>query len=262
MHSLAICIQELGEFCFQNLFLTEREGLDSYQIAYMFEGELSLQYRDKEHVIDAGKAFFIDCREHYRLDGKGYAHSLFVHFDCDKASHYFERFYALNNNSPVLSIPAPCFIDKSIMQLLTLFKEGTTAEASYRGGEIIISLMTQVLMAVFPKNDNEMFSECVKNTLHYLRMNYNQKITLNDLANETHISKFHLSRLFRRALGVSPIEYLMSIRVNKAKELLRQTTYTVSQISEKIGLENTSYFIKLFRRHEKMSPGEYRRKWC
>jgi len=261
MENLELYIQEVGEFYIQGPFMVEREGLASYQIAFLYGGEQFLTFRRKEYLMNAGSAYFINCREPYRVDGSGYGHSAFIHFDCAKAAHYFDQFYTANNNSPVLHISAPCFIEQSIMQLLALYKDGTTAEASYQGIEIIISLMTQMLMTVFPKHDNEHFSECVTKTLNYLCANYSKKILLNDLAQETHMSKFHLSRLFRQATGASPIEYLMRVRINKAKELLRQTTYTVSQVSEKIGMENTSYFIKFFRRHEKMSPGEYRKKW-
>jgi len=261
MMNLGYCIQEIGDFFFQGHY-TEREGLDSYQIAFIFGGEQTLQYRGREYPLGAGSAFFIDCRYHYRIDGMGNEHVVFVHFLCDKASFFVEQFFALNNNSPVLRLESPCFVDTGIMHLMKLFKEGTEVEASYQGYEIINSLMTQLMMTVLQKRDSGHYDEYVEKIICYLNENYYRKITLNELAQETHLSKFHMSRLFCQKTGASPIEYLMRIRINKAKELLRQTTYSVSQISEKVGLENTSYFIRFFRRFEVMSPGEFRKKWC
>lgn len=261
MTSIGLIIQEAGEFYSQDSYMTEREGLESYLIVYLFDGELNLTFRNKEYVMSAGSAFFIDCKERYLTYSNDSIHLSFVHFISESAAHYFEHFYELNNNSPVLQISAPCFIDQGIFQLLELFNDDVTAEISYRGIEKVISLMTNMTTALLPNKDNYRVNECVESTLSYLNENYHKKITLDDLAHETHTSKFHLRRLFCHAMGASPTEYLMRLRVSKAKELLRLSTLSISQISEKTGFETPSYFIKLFRKYENVTPNEFRKKW-
>jgi len=261
MKGTGLIIQEVGDFFTQGSFMTEREGLESYQIVFMYEGEARLTYRNEEHLLVAGCVYFIDCREHYTVRSDGHFHANFVHFNYDKAAHYFEKFISINNNSPVLRLAAPCFVDQGIIQLLELFKNDVIDENSYRGVEIVISLMTHLLITVLPKKADRRIKESVEITLSYLRENFHKKITLDDLAQKTHTSKFHLRQLFCNAMGISPTEYLTRLRISKARELLRLTTNTVSQISEKTGFESTSYFIRLFRKYENMSPGEYRKKW-
>ena len=261
MNSIGLAIQEVGEFYLQGSYMTEREGLESYLIVYLFDGELDLTFRNKKYVMSAGSLFFIDCKEHYLTISNDSIHLAFVHFNSEIAAHYFGRFYELNNSSPVLQISAPCFIDRGIFQLMEMFDGDITSDISYRGIEIIVSLMTNLMITVIPKKDGDRLNECVESTLNYLIENFHRKITLDDLAQETHTSKFHLRRLFCHAMGSSPNEYLMRLRVNKARELLRLSTYTISQISEKTGFEAPSYFIKIFRKYENMTPNEFRKKW-
>jgi len=261
MSSLGLIIQEAGEFYSKDSYMTEREGLESYLIVYLFDGEINLTYRNKEYLMSPGSAFFIDCKDHYLTYSNGSIHLAFVHFNSENATRYFEHFYELNNGSPILQISAPCFIDQSLFQLLELFNTDITAEISYRGIEKIISLMTDMITMLLPKKDDNQRKECVEIALKYLNENFHRKITLDDLAGEAHTSKFHLRRLFCKAMGSSPTEHLMRLRVSKAKELLRLSAYSISQISEKAGFENTSYFIKLFRKYENMTPNEFRKKW-
>ena len=254
-------VQELGDFFLTGRHYTERNGLDSFQICYFLYGEMQLSFRGKEYLIKPGDTMWIDCRDHYIVKGDCDSNCLFVHYDSNIASYYFEQFYALNKNSPLIQMSDSFFIDGSIRKLIEIYRNGSSLEADFRGVEIIISLMTRMVLEVFPKSGDEQLGEHVAGTLRYIREHYTKKITLDMLAGSVHLSKFHLSRLFSQAMGVTPNEYLIRFRINKAKELLRQTNYSIAEICEKIGVDNASYFIKLFRRYENIPPGGYRKKW-
>ncbi len=66
------------------------------------------------------------------------------------------------------------------------------------------------------------------------------------------------ARVFKRHTGTSPQQYLINVRINKAKELLVSSTYNISKIAEIVGYYNPLYFSRVFKKHTGCSPSEYR----
>jgi len=82
---------------------------------------------------------------------------------------------------------------------------------------------------------------------------------LDRLAAQVGLSKFHFNRLFKSATGVSPSRYHINLRMNAARQLLRETKKSVVEIALDIGYTNPSHFAQLFRRETGLSPSVYRR---
>ena len=93
----------------------------------------------------------------------------------------------------------------------------------------------------------------------WLRANLADPIGLADLARATHTSPFHLSRLFRRHLGMPPFAYLRGIRLERAAELLRDGDEPVTAVCYAVGFGSLSHFVTAFRTTYGVSPGAYRR---
>ncbi|MEG0339001.1 MAG: AraC family transcriptional regulator [Oscillospiraceae bacterium] len=93
----------------------------------------------------------------------------------------------------------------------------------------------------------------------YIDTNYPENITLDLLANLTHVNKYYLVHAFHKEFNISPINYLISRRIKESKYLLINTNYSLSQISHLLGFSSPSYFSQSFRRLEAISPGEYRK---
>ncbi|MDO4432620.1 MAG: AraC family transcriptional regulator [Aerococcaceae bacterium] len=93
---------------------------------------------------------------------------------------------------------------------------------------------------------------------HYIDNHYSNNITLDILEEKTHISRFHLSHLFKKELGISPINYLVNVRFTHAKILLETTNYSVLQISELIGFNSVNFFSTKFKEKFGQTPRDYR----
>ena len=87
---------------------------------------------------------------------------------------------------------------------------------------------------------------------------YRRRITLDELCTVAGLSRQHLCRLFRNVLGARPAEYIAKRRIQAAKELLSGTGMTTEEIAETVGFGSSSYFCKLFKRYEDISPKQFR----
>ncbi|MCR4789419.1 MAG: AraC family transcriptional regulator [Lachnospiraceae bacterium] len=102
-----------------------------------------------------------------------------------------------------------------------------------------------------------------KEMILYIEEHYADKVTLEDLADTVHISKSECCRCFKRALNLTPIEYLMKYRIYMAATLIQKKDKKASSFSElafNVGFNNASYFNKVFRQYLGYTPSEYRRK--
>lgn len=101
-------------------------------------------------------------------------------------------------------------------------------------------------------------SEYIKNAIAYIAKNYSQNIKINDLADYVGVNRSYLASSFKKATGYSPKEYLLSLRMEKAKSLLETTDMTINGISNAIGYSDQLAFSRMFKRYTGASPTIYR----
>lgn len=93
----------------------------------------------------------------------------------------------------------------------------------------------------------------------YLDCEYSKEITLDTLADLSHLNKYYLSHEFTRYYGISPINYLNRRRIEVCKDLLENTDYDISTIAHLTGFSSQSYLAQSFRKHCQITAGEYRK---
>lgn len=92
----------------------------------------------------------------------------------------------------------------------------------------------------------------------YCKENYAGQISLEELAALVNLNKTTLLANFKEQYGTTPHHYIIQLRLKKAKELLNDTDYRISEISEKVGFNSVHYFSRFFKAKEQYSPAEYR----
>ena len=98
----------------------------------------------------------------------------------------------------------------------------------------------------------------IQRICRYMEDNYNEKITLNSIAEQAGFSKYYISRLFKQYMGVTIIDYLIKIRLDKAKKLLVSGEYNIKQISYMVGYSDPNYFTWSFKKYLGISPIKYK----
>lgn len=112
-------------------------------------------------------------------------------------------------------------------------------------------------------------SEAIKYSLHnqitdimeYLNKNLSVKISLDDICREFHISKYYLCHIFKETTGTSIMNYILGQRIALAKNLMINTDKSISEIAISSGFSCFSYFSRIFRSTEGISPREFRKKY-
>lgn len=110
------------------------------------------------------------------------------------------------------------------------------------------------------ENDTYSSNDLCNQAAHYLSQHYAKKdLSLSMVATALFVDSSYLSKQMKRHLGKSFNDYLSSLRIEKAKELLRMPTHhSIQEIGEKIGYPNQHYFSRIFKQHTGLSPSQYR----
>lgn len=100
--------------------------------------------------------------------------------------------------------------------------------------------------------------EQVERAIQFFHTEFKRPFSVFDYARQCGMSVSWFARVFKRHTGTSPQQYLINVRINKAKELLVSSTYNISKIAEIVGYYNPLYFSRVFKKHTGCSPSEYR----
>lgn len=203
------------------------------------------------------------------LTAAGYTHLLYVHrksIDCmvfsktkelteDTGQHAKSIFiYALES----MQIPHRIGVgswEEDLMQM-----EFSYLCAKEAVGEYVTAEKREEIVVVEPESgdDKKAVPPEITFICNYINENYSEKITLNAIADSVGFSKYYISRLFKQHMGVTIIDYLIKVRLDKAKELLGKGDYSIKQISFMIGYSDPNYFTWSFKKYLGISPIKYR----
>lgn len=101
-------------------------------------------------------------------------------------------------------------------------------------------------------------SKAVRLAMRYIRENYSQPLSLEQVAAEVHLTPEYFSRIFKEELGISFVNYLTDVRLRHCVQLLETTALRVQDVAQAVGYSNVSYFSTIFKKKYGMSPYEYR----
>ena len=123
---------------------------------------------------------------------------------------------------------------------------------------LLIRLMRNIALAIPSEPQSVSANRQCAAIRRYIDLHFKEALTLEQLAEESHMSKYYLSHTFKREYGVSPINYMISRRIEESKYLLVETDLSLSQIAQLLGFSSLSYFSQVFHRTQGISPKEYR----
>ena len=227
----------------------ERLSLDSILFLYVVDGSFSFISEGAEYTAYAGETALVDCFAPHAYFTSGGFEAYWVHVN---GCNIYELYNALNERYGKV-IGCNESAASEIIGIFSAVKNNIPVSDSVMSFKIyryITSLFDSV---------NREGGENRISAMRFITENYSEKLTVADIAAQVHLSPSQFSRIFKKSAGISPYEYLLNIRLAKAKELLKNTELSVGGIAYKTGFSGESNFIYFFKRREGISPLKFRK---
>lgn len=251
---------------------------DEFEFGYIMGGSILYKTNHHEFILHEGDGIFINS---------GVLHYLHPLAETEKVklqSQFFDRSFLAGYSGSIFDIKyvAPVQEQKQLdaiplykaapnnSEFLSKMREG--AELSQKGGPFfelhLRNLFSELWETVYDRamdkeqykdTYNSLEDERIKDILSYIQEHYSEKTAVSDIASTIHISERECYRLFRNSLGMTPVEFIVSLRLQKAQELLVYTDKSVLEVAVETGFGTSSYFGKIFKQYHHITPREYRK---
>jgi len=233
--------------------------LREYQLIYITDGKGILETKHEKYNILSGNIIVIRKGEWQRyrpLIKTGWT-EYYVGFDGKLADHFLGEQKVLKGAYVV----NPGIKEELVDSFLKIFELVDSEEPGYQqiASSLIIKMIGYIVAFEQRKNLTGTRNEqIVQQVRFYLREYIENATNIKDIAIKNSISYSHLRKIFKEYTGLSPHQYLLDLKINKAKELLRVTNKSIKEISYDLGFESTQYFSRLFKCKAGISPTEFR----
>lgn len=237
-------------------------SLQEYQIVYVAKGKGVFETASKETLpIEAGTVLLLFPGVWHRykpLPATGWE-EFWVGFDGHFAE-YLMRQECFDPLNPLIGIGFNAEFLSVFLRLIDLIKyEGP----AYRqlASCFVIQLLGLVYSSALMQDQTRRRQEQVVAAIRFaMHEHWDQHLDLNVLAARQHVSYEWFRKAFKAVAGIAPGQYLLNLKIEKAAQMLLDTTLTIAQIADKTGFESEFYFSRLFKKKLGCAPGEYRSK--
>lgn len=248
------------------------------EFSYVLSGEMDCSVSDIKTRLKQGEAVFINSERMHMSEPATESVetlALSVVFSPAILSYGVESTVYQKYISPVVFDKYfPCMVLKKNIQwqyeilkyLSELYK--LYQKQSYGFELLVQALLVKIWLTLVLNLDRKVqgssaelvMEERIKHMVTYIQSVFSETITLEQIAASANVSKSECIRCFKSRLGMTPIEYVIELRISKAMSLLSSTALSVSEIGQICGFESASYFTKIFKRSLGVTPSDYRKR--
>ena len=238
-----------------------RNGCTDNILIYCLRGKGWFFVKNKRFNICANDYFLLPATKlplRYGADEKDPWTIYWVHFS-GLDMHLFNRCF----NIGVFDGPRQIAFNEKGLQLWdTMYKSLEMGYSKENLGNANFCLYHFIATFLFPEKDLDEKRQDARNlvndTILYMRSELGSQLTVNDMALKNNLSASHFSSLFRKATGMSPIDYFIHLKLQKACLLLYGSDIKIKKVANAVGYEDPYYFSRLFKKYMNVSPNRYR----
>lgn len=237
-----------------------QKGRRDYQILYVANGKAHFWFDGVEQVVSAGNMVLYkpDEIQKYVYYLEDHPEVFWIHFTGNDVKNIL-TYHGISLEEHVFYsgvLPEYKALFRKIIQELQLCRFGYE--------DYIASLFNDMLLLVSRQQHEKpevagSMQEQIEVAAAYFNENYNTKISIDAYAESLHVSTNWFIHNFRQYMGMSPAQYVLSLRMVNAQSLLEHTNYNVKKISEIVGYDNPLYFSRVFKKEIGQSPAQYRK---
>lgn len=236
---------------------------DSIEISIVLEGPTYYCINEKNYLVNTGDIIILNPYSlHYEAQKKGKSHHMHLGLDNFQFLGYEKNVIPLT--SPVIrvtDIPKLNYLTNRLLDEKKLIQPYQELEIKLLTTQFLIFILREIenqSLALAPINQKERKNTALANSIkYYLEAHHSEDISLDSLSSSMYISPTYMSKLFKQETGDSPINYLISVRMEKAKELLTNQELTIKEVATSVGYQDAYHFSKLFKKWTGTSPREF-----
>ncbi|MFS0724807.1 AraC family transcriptional regulator [Paenibacillus sp. 1P07SE] len=237
---------------------------DHYKIHYVSSGKGTFLCDGKEYTISPGDGFLIcpDTPCTYKADGDDPWSYSWVAFSGMHAQTYLKR-AGLSRSQPVFHCAGDadvqirsCFANMLEASRYEHSRDMKLLSALYAFLGIIIDHVGAKTPEEYAANVKEHY---IYQAVNFIETNYSHSINIEDLARELNLNRKYMSKLFKEIVGVTPQNYLIRYRMERAAELMKNTTLSIGEIAQSVGYPDQLLFSRMFKKVMGASPRDHRK---
>lgn len=183
-----------------------------------------------------------DCKYYLSDDKNNHWEYIYIHFGGSLAGQFYEEILKITGNIFTLPLNNPAI--QLLLREYELLEYGKQYKR-FEAGVFIYTLLTTLLREISSPSSSYSHVTAAKS---WINANYASDISLAELCEKLQITQSHLSCSFHKETGLSPIEYLSNVRLEKSIKLLATTELSINEIASLCGFANGNYFSKVFRK--------------
>lgn len=236
------------------------KGRKDYQLLYIASGKGYFYINGKEEIVTAGHMVLYQPKEmqKYVYYGVDQTEVYWIHFTGNDVKGILAEYGFSLTDHIFYTGNSPDYhrLFRRIIQELQLCKPHYTDYLAMLLREILILAGRQLTETKKPGIRTQ---EEIELATRYFNEHFNRNISIEEYALSRHMSTCWFIRSFRQYSGITPMQYILGIRITNAQHLLAATNYNVTEIAEIVGYDNPLYFSRLFKKQTGLSPSEYRK---
>lgn len=248
-------LQAFTIFSYGRGSFTRRKNYRSFLLLYTYKGTGKLEYEGKTYSLPPECGALLDCRKpHYYAAETDWKVAV-LHIQGPMVGEIAEEYES--DGQPLFREPVTGRFHRYLEQLLAIY-DFPGLHRELKASHCIQSMLMYLLLLREQEAPDGRMPHSVCHAMKYLEANFSRAVSLDLLAKLTHTNKYHLSKEFKQYTGFSPYDYLICIRIEQARLLLKNTTLPAIKIAHEVGIHDVNNFNYLFKKKVGMTPIQYR----
>jgi len=244
-----------GYFECKPTYHVQRTNFQSYLLLLMMSGSLSYQTRYSRGVARPGQALLIDCRAPHQYAAQGKCTFSFVHFEGAQSAEIYDEIVRHCGN--LVRLHDSTRLHEAIGELLdTLRSERRVKEAT--SSVMLYTILMQLLESSGVGGAGAVGNAVVDFAIEYIQSHLSEKLTVDAIASSAGYSPSYFSQLFQKEMGMSPYQFVVQNRVERAQQLLQTTQLPIQDIAFQTGFNSVANFCYAFKKATGITPHEHR----
>ena len=243
-------------------FFTWEKGrvLQEFQINYITEGSGTFETQTDTFQVVPGSMLILrpGMWHRYKPDPNTGWNEHYIGFNGEFCNKLFQDGF-FQSGKPVMYVGFQESILKLFFEIIQLVKDEKTGHQQVCASNTI--LMLSLILSVVRNQEfaGKSIERKIRKACLYFRENVNTNVNIENLATELHVGYSYFRQMFRKYTGISPTQYHLSLRIQKAKDLLISTDHSLKEIAIELGFESYFYFSRIFKDKTGTSPLEFRK---